>query len=134
MLNKVSDFALTIYSDSDWAGCQATRRSTSDLCIYLGSNIISWCSKKEQTVARSSTEAEYRALASAAAEKTWLQQLLGELRIPIPKTPVVFCDNVSAMYLCYNPVLHSRSKHIHIDYHFVREKLALGDLTVNIWV
>ncbi|GAA0181528.1 transmembrane signal receptor [Lithospermum erythrorhizon] len=130
LLHKVYNYSLSVYSDSDWAGCQ-TRRSTTGFYIYLGSNIISWSSKKQQTVARSSTKAEYRALASAASKTTWIQQLLGELHISIPKAPVIFRDNISAMYLFYNLVLHSRSKRIHIDYHFVREKISLGDLVVK---
>ena len=98
--------------------------------MFLGANLISWSSKKQPTVARSSTEVEYRALASTAAEITWLQYLLKDLRIPLLATPAILCDNISATYLAHNPVLHSRSKHIAIDYHFVREKVLLGDLSV----
>ncbi|GAA0145966.1 transmembrane signal receptor [Lithospermum erythrorhizon] len=101
MLHKVSSFLLTVYSDFDWAGCHSTRRSTTGFCIYLGSNIISWTSKKQQTVATSSTEAEYRALASATAETTWVQQLFGELRIPLPTAPVAYCDNCTSITILF---------------------------------
>ncbi|GAA0184229.1 transmembrane signal receptor [Lithospermum erythrorhizon] len=100
-------------------------------CLFLGPNLVSWSSKKQPTVARSSSEAEYRALASAAAEITWMQHLLKDLHISLYAAAQAFCDNIAATYLAQNPVLHSRTKHICIDYHFVREKVALGDLTVS---
>ncbi|KAK1609948.1 hypothetical protein QYE76_033621 [Lolium multiflorum] len=111
---------LVAYSDADWAGCPDTRRSTSGYCVYLGSSLVSWSSKRQPTVSRSSAEAEYRAVANAVAECTWLRQLLSELSCPVDKATVVFCDNVSAVYLSANPVHHRRTKHIELDIHFVR--------------
>jgi hypothetical protein len=81
-------------------------------------------------VSRSSVEAEYRSVANTVAECCWLRQLLGELQCPIDKATVVFCDNVSAVYLSANPVHHRRTKHIELDIHFVREKVALGQFRV----
>jgi hypothetical protein len=81
-------------------------------------------------VSRSSAEAEYRAVANAVAECTWLRQLLSELSCPVDKATVVFCDNVSAVYLSANPVHHRRTKHIELDIHFVREQVALGHVRV----
>ena len=121
---------LTAYSDADWAGCPDTRRSTSGFCVYLGDNLVSWSSKRQTTVSRSSAEAEYRAVAHAVAECCWLRQLLHELHISIPHATVVYCDNVSAVYMAANPVHHRRTKHIEIDIHFVREKVALGQFRV----
>lgn len=121
---------LMAYSDADWAGCPTSRRSTSGYCMYLGDSLISWSSKRQTTVARSSAEAEYRAVANTVAESCWLRKLLYELRCPIKTATIVFCDNVSAVYLSSNPVQHQRTKHIEIDIHFVREKVAIGEVRV----
>ena len=91
-------------------------------------NIISWCSKKQHTMSRSSTEVEYRSMANTAAEITWLTFLLKDLHIPLKSTPVLYCDNLSALHLTINPVFHACSKHIELDYHFVRERVALRHL------
>ena len=119
------------YSDSDWAGCKDTRRSTGGFCVMLGSNIVSWSAKRQPTVSRSSTEAEYRALANTACEITWLSFVLRDLGVPQPKPAVLRCDNLSAVHLTANPVLHSRSKHFETDYHYVRERVAFGVLEVQ---
>ncbi|OMO89257.1 hypothetical protein CCACVL1_07965 [Corchorus capsularis] len=119
------------FSDADWAGCSLTRRSTTGYCTYLGGNCISWSAKKQPTVARSSTEAEYRALASAAAEMTWLSFVLRDIGVYLKKPPVLFSDNISALHMTINPVFHARTKHIEIDYHFVREKVSAGSLVTQ---
>jgi len=122
--------SLTAYSDADWAGCPDSRRSTSGYCVFLGDNLVSWSSKRQTTVSRSSAEAEYRAVAHAVAETCWLRQLLQELHAPISSATIVYCDNVSAVYMTANPVHHRRTKHIEIDIHFVCEKVALGQVRV----
>jgi hypothetical protein len=94
--------------------------------VYLGDNLVSWSSKRQTTVSRSSAEAEYRAVAHAVADCCWVRQLLAELYQPLTTTTVVFCDNVSSVYMASNPVQHRRTKHIEIDIHFVREKVSLG--------
>jgi hypothetical protein len=111
--------SLTVYSNADWTGCPDTRRSTSGYCIYLGDNLISWSSKRQTTVSRSSAKAEYQAVAHAMAECCWVHQLLGELHHPLSSAIVVFYDNVSTIYMASNPVQHRRTKHIEIDIHFV---------------
>ena len=122
--------ALKVYSDADWGGCPDTRRSTSGYCVFLGDSLVSWSSKRQTTVSRSSAEAEYRAVANAAAECCWLRNLLRELHVTIDKATVIYCDNVSAVYLSENPVHHRRTKHVELDIHFVREKVALGQFKV----
>ena len=129
-LKFITQSTLSLYGfcDADWAGFPSTRRSTTGYCIYLGANCISWSSKKQPTVSRSSSEAEYRALASATAEIIWITFLLRDIGIKLDTAPQLFCDNKSALHMTINPVFHARSKHIEIDYHFVREKVALGAL------
>ncbi|XP_028109674.1 uncharacterized protein LOC114308301 [Camellia sinensis] len=120
---------LNAYSDSDWAGNILDRRSTTGYCIYLGPNLISWSAKKQPTVSRSSSEAEYRALAQTSAELSWIRMLLANLHISVP-VPTLWCDNLSAIAMSNNPVFHARTKHIEVDYHFVRERVASKKLHI----
>jgi histone deacetylase 1/2 len=129
-LHRTSPADLTVYTDADWAGCPDTRKSTSGYAVFLGDNLISWSSKRQPTVSRSSAEAEYRAVANGVAEASWLRQLLQELCCPLRRATVVYCDNISAVYLSTNSVLHQRTKHVEIDLHFVRERVALGEVRV----
>ena len=99
---------------------------------FLGPNAISWSSKKQPTVSKSSTESEYRSLAVATSELIWIQNLLGELGIRLPTAPTLYCDNLGATYLAANPVFHSRAKHIALDYHFVRERVAARSLHISL--
>jgi hypothetical protein len=126
-LHKCPSTNLVAYSDADWAGCPDTRKSTSGFGVYLGDNLVSWASKRQHTVSRSSAEAEYRAVVHVVAESCWLQQLLTELHQPVTRATVVYCNNIGAMYLSSNPVQHQRTKHVEIDLHFVRDKVALGE-------
>uniref|UniRef100_A0A803Q3J8 Uncharacterized protein n=1 Tax=Cannabis sativa TaxID=3483 RepID=A0A803Q3J8_CANSA len=124
-------FNLQGYSDADWAGCSDDRKSTTGYCMYLRNNLVSWCSKKQSVIARSSTESEYRALALAASEMVWLESILNELSIPTATTPILWCDNLGAGSLTSNPVYHARTKHIEIDVHFVRNRVLDKKLDVR---
>ena len=128
---KQSSLRLTGFYDADWVGCTNTRRSTYGYCIFLGANCISWSSKWQPTVSRSSVEAEYRSLASSAVEITWLTFLLHDIGIQLCEPPQLLCDNLSALHMTVNPVFHVRSKHIELDYHFVWEKVASGVLITH---
>ena len=121
--------SLTTFSDADWAGDQHDRRSTSGFLIYFGNNLISWSSKKQPTVARSSTEAEYKVIANATSEIMWITSLFRELHI-VSSPPILWCDNIGATYLSANPVFHARMKHIEVDFHFGRELVAARCLRV----
>ena len=98
--------------------------------MSLGDNLVSWSSKRQPTVSQSSAKAEYCAVANGVAEACWLRQLLQELHSPLTTSTLVYCDNVSAVYLSTNPVQHQRTKHVEIDLHFVRERVAIGDVRV----
>ncbi|XP_047177113.1 uncharacterized mitochondrial protein AtMg00810-like, partial [Vigna umbellata] len=111
------------FSDSDWATCPNTRRSTIGYCIFLGNSLISWRSKKQSTVSRSSTEAEYRALAATMCEMQWLHYLLQDLHIEPTAIAVLYCDNNSTRHIAHNQSYHERTKHIELDCHVVREKI-----------
>src|SRR6185369_5864138 len=106
VLHRSPSAELVVYTDADWAGCSDTRRSTSVYALFLGGNLVSWSSKRQPVVSRSSAEAEYRAVANGVAETSWLRQLLVELHSPLVKSTLVYCDNVNVVYLSTNPVQH----------------------------
>jgi len=114
-ISATASTELKVYSDADWARCLDTRRSTLGYCVFLRNSLVSWSSKRQTMVSRSNAEAEYRAVANAAAECCWLRNLLRELHVRIDKATVIYCDNVSAVYLSENPVHHRRTKHVELD-------------------
>ncbi|XP_019057748.1 PREDICTED: uncharacterized protein LOC109116555 [Tarenaya hassleriana] len=103
---------LHAFSDADWAGDRLGFKSTRAHVVFLGRHPVSWSSKKQRGIARSSTEAEYRSVATTTAEVRWIASLLLELSCPLSSTPIIYCDNIGATYLSANPVFHSRMKHI----------------------
>ena len=114
LLYRQSLRELIAYNDVDWAGSPEDRRSTSGYAIFLGRNLVSWLSKKQPTVSRSSTEAEYKAIANATSEIIWLQSLLSELHFFPTATPKIWCDNIEPTYLATNHVFHPHTKHVEI--------------------
>ena len=114
---------LMAYTDADWAGNAIDRKSTTGYCTFVGGNIVTWKSKKQNVIARSSAEAEYRAMASTACELIWLKGLISDLGFLSNKPMSLFCDNQAAMHIASNPVFHERTKHIEVDCHYVREQV-----------
>ncbi|GJW22914.1 hypothetical protein Tco_0033536 [Tanacetum coccineum] len=119
---KDNAMSLTAYADADHAGCQDSRRSTSGSAQFLGDRLVSWSSKKQRSTAISTTEAEYIAMSGCCAQILWMRSQLKDYGFDFNKIPL-YCDNKSAIALCCNNVQHSRSKHIDIRHHFIREQV-----------
>ncbi|XP_061376329.1 uncharacterized mitochondrial protein AtMg00810-like [Gastrolobium bilobum] len=130
-IHPLENFHLTAYCDSDWASDLDDRRSTSGICIFFGSNLVNWSSKKQTVVSRLSTEAEYRSLASTITELSWTKSLLSEIQVPLPRSPTIYCDNLSTVQLSANPVFLSRTKHFDLDLYFVREQVVSKAVSVH---
>ncbi|KAJ9556718.1 hypothetical protein OSB04_011332 [Centaurea solstitialis] len=128
--SKDSGFDLTAYSDSDFAGCKIDRNSTTGGCHLLGGKLVSWTSKKQNSVSTSTTEAEYVAAGICCAQVLWLRNQLQDYDIQLSKIPI-YCDNTSAIAIANNPVLHSKTKHIEVRYHFIRDHVMNGDIELH---
>ena len=124
---KGSSFILNGYTDADWAGDKDDRKSTSGACQFLGRSLVCWSSKKQNCISLSTAEAEYVAAASGCTQLLWMRQTLKEYGVTCDKVPLL-CDNESAIKIAYNPVQHSRTKHIEIRNHFIRDHVARGDI------
>lgn len=124
LYESVDNFKLIGYSDSDWAGCLDDRKSTSGSVFSLGSGAITWSSKKQDTVALSSSEAEYVAAGAAARQAIWLRKLLKDLCCEQEGAIELWCDNRSAIAMTKNPAFHARTKHIEVYHHFIRKLVA----------
>src|ERR1700678_1158191 len=119
------------YADADWAGDPADRRSVTGYVFHLCKTTVSWKSKKQPTVAGSTTEGEYMAAYFAASEAIWLRGLLAELGCPQETPTVIWSDNQSCIAIAKNPTLKSRAKHIDIKYHFLRERVTSGEIILK---
>jgi hypothetical protein len=125
---KSSLLDISIFTDVEWAVCVDDQRSIGGYAVFVGPNLVSWSSKKQPTVSRSSTDAEYKALANGTAEAMWISSLLTELGVTQQRAPVLWCDNLGASYLMANHVFHARMKHIEI---YFCERVAEGALQVK---
>ena len=121
-----NDLKIQAFSDSDWATCPVSRILVTSYCIFLGKSLISWKTKKQTTVSWSSTEAEYRALASLTYELQWLKYLCDDIHLPIPVPFCTFSDSESTIQLAKNPSFHERTRHIEVDCHLIRIKIQQG--------
>lgn len=119
---------LKVFADSDYAGCPATRRSTSGYIAQVGGGSVSWRSRKQASVSTSSTEAEYRAAYEATQETIWIRRVLSDLGCPQPQSTPLLCDNQSSLALQKNPLFKDRSKHFSVHLHWIREKVDDGTI------
>jgi len=125
------DLQLYGWCDADWATCPLTRRSLTGWIVFLGNSPISWKTKKQHTVSRSSAEAEYRSMATTMCELKWLKGLLHSLGIGHLRPMLLYCDSQVALHIAANPVFHERTKHIDIDCHFIRDAILNGTITTR---
>jgi histone deacetylase 1/2 len=130
-ITRGSSLSLHGFTDADWACSLDDRKSIGGYLVYLGSTAISWKSRKQCTVARSSTEAEYKALADSTTEILWIRALLLDLHFFSDPMTILRCDNLGATYLSVNPIFHGRTKHVEVDYHFVRDRVAKKEIAVR---
>jgi len=125
-----TELYLNGFADADWGTCLDSRRSVSGVCVFLGTSLITWKSKKQEVASGSSTEAEYRSMAVATKELLWLAQMLKDLHVEMEFQVKLFCDNKSAMHIANNSVFHERTKHVEIDCHTTRDRVKNGFLKV----
>ena len=125
-----TSFELVGYSDADFAGCRLDRKSTSGTCQFLGHSLISWHSRKQNSIALSTAEAEYIAAGSCCAQILYMVQQLHDYKLNFVNVPIL-CDNTSAINISKNPIQHSRTKHIEIRHHFLRDHSQKGDIVLE---
>ncbi|KAD4384488.1 hypothetical protein E3N88_24656 [Mikania micrantha] len=126
LFSKGSSFELKSYADSDWAKCTESRKSVTGFCVFLGSSLVSWKSKKQPTISRSTAEAEYRSMCAATCDVIGLINVLQELGVIINLPVSLFCDSSATISIAANPVFHERTKHFELDLFFLREKISSG--------
>jgi hypothetical protein len=126
LFKKRGHLQIEAYTDADWAGSITDKRSTSGYCSFVGGNLVTWRSKKQNVVARSNAEAEFRAVAHGICEVMWIKRMLEELKALDSLPMKLYCDNKAAISIAHNLVLHDRTKHVEVDKHFIKEKLESG--------
>lgn len=118
------------YTNANWAGSVVDRRSTSGYCTYVWGNLVTWRSKKQNVVTRSSDEAEFRSLANGVSELIWLKLLLKELQVTTKSPMKLYSDNKAAINIAHNPIHHDSTKHVEVDRHFIKEKIKYGSICI----
>ncbi|KAL6223503.1 hypothetical protein ACLB2K_006888 [Fragaria x ananassa] len=118
LFEKKGELEVVGYTDADWVGDKTDRRST-----FVGGNLVTWRSKKQKVVARSSAEAEFRGMAHGVCEILWIRNVLKELGFKLKKPMDLHCDNTFAIEIAHNPIQHDRTKHVEVDRHFIKENL-----------
>ncbi|KAK2987979.1 hypothetical protein RJ640_011242 [Escallonia rubra] len=131
MNGRSKEVKLTGFCDSDFGGCKDDIKSTSGYCFTPGSGVFSWLSKKQQSVAQSSAEAEYVSAAIATCQAIWLRRIFHDFGQKQERKTELFCDNKSAIAMAKNPVFHSRTRHIALKYHFIREAIEEGEIELE---
>jgi histone deacetylase 1/2 len=129
-ITRSSSFALHCFTNADWADSINDRKSIGGYLVFFSQTLISGKSSKQRTVACSSTKIEYKTLADRITEVIWLQNLLIDLQIPFTSAPTIWCDNLSATYLSTNPIFHAPTKHVEVDYYFVRDRIAKKEIQI----
>jgi hypothetical protein len=119
------------FSYANWAGCLDDMRSIGGFAVFLDFNLVSWSAQKQPTISRSSTEGEYKDVANAIGESMWIQTLLQELGVESPRAAKLWCDNIGTKYLFANPMFYAHTKHIEVDYHFIRERVSRKLLEID---
>ena len=128
---KIEDFTLTAYSNADWVGSVDDRNSTSGDALFLGECLISWLSKKKPSISLSTIEAKYIVVASCYTQLIWKKQTLEDLQVKYDHPITINCDNTSVINLSKNIVMHSKTKHIPIKFHFLREQVYQKKIKVE---
>ncbi|CAH9070189.1 unnamed protein product [Cuscuta europaea] len=123
---KGNNRTIEAFTDADYAGSISDRRFTSGYCTYVWGNLVTWRSKKQNVVARSSVESEFRAMANGICELLWIKRVITELKMEIELPMKLYCDNKADISIAHNHVLHDRTKHIEVDRHFIKEKIEAG--------
>lgn len=123
IFKKQGHLQVEVYTDADWAGSITDRKCTSGYCTFVGGNLVTWQSKKQNVVTRSSVEAEFRSMAHGICEALWIERLLEDLKIPRTSPMEVCCDNKAAIAIAHNLVLHDITKHVEVDKHFIKEMI-----------
>lgn len=131
VLRKSEELNIAAYSDADWASDSTDRQSQKGYIVYLGESPVVWCSPKQSTVSRSSTESEFRAITAAVAELDWVASILLEMGIFVKKLYTLWSDNLGATQLAANPMFHTKIKHAAVDFGFVRERVENKTLEVE---
>jgi len=126
LFKKRGELTLEVYTDADYAGSIVDMRSTSGYCTFLCGNLVTWRSKNQNVVGRSSAEAEFRSMALGICELLWLKILLEDLKVSWSAPMRLYCDNKSAINITHNPIQHDRTKHVEVNRHFITEKLDSG--------